>query len=564
MIHRIIKNKGFMIFLLATAVLFPLHGCKDNVALFDEMSSNRLTILIKGTYASNAPTEPWVWGSLDSEDIKDSDSVVLCDEPAGDEVEMPTQYMIDIAEMKLNKDSFSNYRTTKKFNLTDDDPFFDGTGVELNNDDPVHLKDYTYLRLYTRKMVFDQARIYEQGPAGWTYKELAEVLFNEKDTKGFNINQLQKNTYYDSLRVESSYINRIYPIRVPIIGGLTYNRNNDETVIEVRLMVKNYIKKFEYTDYEDDELQVVHYFGFSDWLRDVHQSENDIGGNIAAVARAYVPEIVGSIAGSNAAGRNIFVIAIPSGDPITRYSLVSPAGFSSSAPGDITEQGDGLYQITTASDHSQYVFEGDYIEITSWGSTHTDKYMISEVAADHIDFTAARGHGDASGVDFNLYPASDRGNNPCDLPQEPQDPSSYINTYLDYYLSYEEYKKEWNDAIELCNANTLDDNTYADLDADDDYTRIWDAYDDYGEAWVSYDNSLKDFILPPLAAYSEAGGTYTLENIMPGNYDVYITNGSAGNVSDVNRYGQLFYHDEFDLVGTIAVGENEAVTFDVP
>ena len=121
----------------------------------------------------------------------------------------------------------------------------------------------------------------------------------------------------------------------------------------------------------------------------------------------------------------------------------------------------------------------------------------------------------------------------------------------------------------MCNANTLDDNAYADLDADDDYRRIWDAYDDYSEAWVSYNNSLKDFILPPIAAYSESGGSYTLENVMPGNYDVYVTNSIlthsiTGDVSDANRYGQLFYHDEFDLVGTITVGENEAVTLDVP
>jgi hypothetical protein len=553
-----IKTTRTIICLIACLVLASLAvGCKDDRAILDELATNRLKVVFKGTYASNAPVEEWMTVP-DSEDplVKD-ESVVLCQEPADPEqqVALPTRFMIDIAEMKLNKHKFANYRETKTFSLDESSPFFSGEGVVLKNDDPVHLHDYSRLKLYTRKMIFDGAKIYRQGPGGWQFKELSRVIFSEKKIDGFNINQLQKNSHYDSLRKEANYINRIYPVNIPIVGGFRFNRNYDEMVLEIRMLVKNYYRKYEYSTYDDEGLlNVIHYFGFSDWLRDVRSSENNIGGNIVAVARAYVPAITGTIGGSNPNARDVFVIAIPAGDPLTRYALVNPGGFSGS--GNITEEGEGLYRISTGSDHSLFVFSGDYLQIDHWAADA--KYFIEEVASDHIVFLAEPGRGAAAGVAFNIYPATSRDSNPCDLPIKPAETLYYMNSALDYYLSLDSYQSRWNDAIDSCNAM---DNPFG---LDSSGNPVWTPFKNYSEAWFNYNESLEDIVLPPLAAFAEGSGSYILENVMPGSYDLYVTNAAAGDVSQVARFGELFYHDEFDFMGSLTLTDGAVQTLDIP
>ena len=53
------KIKLFFIFL--SIAVFALSGCGDQ-ALFDELATNRVTVIIKGTYESNGPRE-WEWHS---------------------------------------------------------------------------------------------------------------------------------------------------------------------------------------------------------------------------------------------------------------------------------------------------------------------------------------------------------------------------------------------------------------------------------------------------------------------------------------------------------------------
>jgi hypothetical protein len=103
---------------------------------------------------------------------------------------------------------------------------------------------------------------------------------------------------------------------------MTYSKENGETVLEIRLVVKNFIKKYEYDFYSAGVYKVCHYYAFSDWLRDVKAGESDIGRNLHAVARAYVKGNTGSI--TVASGSSIrYVVAIPSSEVASNFNNYS-------------------------------------------------------------------------------------------------------------------------------------------------------------------------------------------------------------------------------------------------
>jgi len=128
------------------------------------------------------------------------------------------------------------------------------------------------------------------------------------------------NSYWDSLRLEQSEIIRVFPMTIPIVGGMTYSKENDETVLEIRLVIKNFIKKYEYDYYEEGVYKVCHYYGPSDWLRDVKAGETDIGRNLHGVARSYTPKNTANTVRVNY-GTAGYIVAIPSTEDITRYSI---------------------------------------------------------------------------------------------------------------------------------------------------------------------------------------------------------------------------------------------------
>ncbi len=286
------------------AVLF---ACGDQ-ALFDELHTNRLKVVIKGTYESNNPRP------LDDSVIVDPNSVD--DFTYGSF--FPTRFMIDFAELRLGGKKFANYRETYNAEVSDLDPFFN-EGISYSNDD-VPDGYYGGVSMYIRKMVFNNADQFEKSGGVWTFSKKAETIFAEKTVEGFDFNQLQVNSYYDSLRLESSRVNRIFPLSIPIDGGLAYSKEDDETVLEIRLVVKNFIKKYEY-DYTGG---LIHYFGLSDWLRDVQADERDIGGNVIAVARSYVPGKTATII-DNGADANSYVVAIYAENDIADYTLTAGA-----------------------------------------------------------------------------------------------------------------------------------------------------------------------------------------------------------------------------------------------
>lgn len=319
------------IYLFLLIILFASSGC-GNKPVFTEMSTNRLKIVLKGTLESegssySAPFEtassiPYIANSQTTataiEDSTNSnDSVDDVKNPAEDY--SPSVLMLDIAEIRIGGLKNSNYRQVLEIPLDASHPFFNGQGIELKTDDP-GFGYYDTVEIFFRKICFDNAKIYTASGGGFVFEKNAEVIFHENDRFGLDINQLMVNSYWDSLRLEQGEIIRVFPMYVPIIGGLAYNNDSNETVLEIRLVIKNYIKKFELDYYEDGLYKVCHYYAPSDWLRDVRTGESDIGRNLIASARAYVPGYtaasvtVGAAAGS-------YIIAIPSSEQISDYYL---------------------------------------------------------------------------------------------------------------------------------------------------------------------------------------------------------------------------------------------------
>ncbi len=315
----------YKIILLLT-ILLAIIGCGDT-PIFTEMKTNRLRIIIKGTLETEGVsrfskmTDQTINQSTfqdDSvDDVTDSSSLVGATVTTQDA--QPTTFMLDIAEIRLNGAKISDYRQVFTIPLDDtsNHPFFNGTGIELVTDDP-GVGNYDSVQLYIRKMAFNNAKLY-QLVNSFSYEKDAEFIFNEQTVNGFDFNQLSVNSYWDGLRTESSGINRVFPVQIPIVGGMTYTKDNGETVLEIRLVVKNFIKKYEYDFYSAGVYKVCHYYAFSDWLRDVKAGESDIGRNLHAVARAYVPGKTGSITITSGSPTR-YVVAIPTSEITSNFS----------------------------------------------------------------------------------------------------------------------------------------------------------------------------------------------------------------------------------------------------
>ncbi len=446
----------------AILIVSLLSGCGDTPLLTD-MGTNRLMIVLKGTYESNSPMD---W---DMPDPLDADYISLM---FGDSVEdcrditsNPSMFLLDIAELKLvdsNGDShrFSNYRQTFSIFLSDADPFFNGLGVVLDNDDvPSQKYPYPAVSLYIRKMLMDGAVRFEPGVTGWNPIPVFDA-FSDHVVPSFNFNKFQIHSFYDTLRLESTMLNRVFPLVVPIFDleghqlGMLFDKKPPLTVLEIRIVVKNFIKMYEYETYQGGLVNPVHYFALSDWLQNVEANETNIGGNILAVARSYIPGLTGRISGSNGGGNDSHIIAIPAGADINSYTI-------------------------------------------------------------------------------NTVPASNlRSDNDCNLPKVPP---PYLGTSitqaLDYYIKLESFKTKWNASVPA---------PCVDFDM---YKQEWDIF--RGEVGSG------GFRLPQLAVFAPAGGSFTIENVPPGNYDLYRSNVAP-------RYGGLYYDGEYSPYGanpvTVGIG----------
>ena len=315
------KYKAIII-LAATYLLFV--SCGD-VPIFTEMHTNRLKVVIKGTFETEevsslvdmnlqtANTSPILSGSIVGGEFNESSN------PLTETFNLPTTFMFDIAELRLDDEEFANYRQVMEASLAGDgssEPFFNGTGIVLKNDDPAD-GYYNYVQVYVRKMIFDEGHVYRKSGSAFEHEDATNVIFNEEYRNGFDFNQFQQSTYVDSLKLNSSEQLKSFPINIPIIGGLQYDKNEKETVLEIRFVVKNFIKKFELPYYDSGVFKVYHFYALSDWLREARPGDRAFGGNILAVARAYVPGKTGKV--TVTASANEYVIAIPTSEDTGDY-----------------------------------------------------------------------------------------------------------------------------------------------------------------------------------------------------------------------------------------------------
>ncbi len=452
------------IYLLVILLAGLTAGC-GNKALFDELATNKLKVVIKGTFESNSPA---LWNTTN---FSGNGSDALVEDDSVNDVNLntatisdiiPTTFYIDIAGLQLGKKRIGEYRQLFTAALTDSDPFFDGTGLVMKNDDPPE-ESFGNVSLFIRKMIFNNATQYYLAPSGtWTVGDAVQVLFHEKTIDGFDFNQLQVNTYYDSLHENADDINRIFPLNIPIDGGFVYSNNDEETVLEIRLVIKNFVKKYEYDYYNDDSQHAVyHYFGLSDWLRDVKADDVHIGGNVLAVARVYVPGKTATISGTTPSAG--YVIAIPGDKNITDYLIPS---------------------------------------------------------ANHVGARPARADANCLDKPPSVY-----------LPA-----ANNIESYLDYYLKYEQYKVRYNsfrDSVE----NSL-----------------------YETPWNDYEDNVNDFKLPPLVTYTDGSSNYSITNVPIGNsYNLYfipVAGVPYGSLPDSDYAGIVTYS-----LNPVLVDGNETAGF---
>ena len=497
--------KQVITIIAAVSALGALNCGKE--PLLTNLETNQLMVVLKGTYESNSPMDWAMPTACQNSSLRtdgtmacdtytaghlsqvQDDSVVICDGrdsgiAYGKDDSNPSVFMIDIAEMvlmdyKSTKHKFSNYRQTYAFGLGDGDPMFNGAGYLLDNDD-VPSKAYAALGIYVRKMLLNGARNYAPDKDGWRSSPIWDV-FAENELPSYNFNKYQMHSYYDTLRYESSFFNRVYPIIIPIsdMKGMIFSDKFPVTVLEVRFVVKNFIKKYEISTVSGGINNAIHFYGFSDWLQDVQADDTVIGGNILIVARWYVPGLTGKITGTNGGANDAHVIAIPhdpSGLNINNYTIPY------------------------------------------------DPYTVPPKPSGTL-----------------------RQNNPANFPRKsPFALGMSIQNMLDHYLKNEKYKYDWN--IKLATFNTERDNWNI-ANPGDVQTHM--GY--YEKLWTTFSREVGGFKVPELAVFIPVGGQYTIENVMPGSYDVYMSNRAP-------VYGELYHNGEFVFQGTVNVSPGSTIT----
>jgi hypothetical protein len=465
-----------LIGVLSVCGIAAMTGCGNNIPLLTEMETNRLVVIIKGTYESNSP-QPWEYPDPNippsSGGLVQDDSVVIVQSPPSPPDVYPTAFMLDLSELRLldtkgHSLKFSNVRQTFAMGLNNAEPFFNGVGVLMQNDD-VPTTQYPAVMIYVRKMLFDNAIKYIP-TSTWSPLPFLDS-FSERLVPGFNFNQFQSHSNYDVLRYESYLYNRVFPIIVSINDptspfGMTFTKEFPVTVLEIRFVVKNFIKKFEVVNNTSSENQIfgyVHFYAFSDWLQDVQPDETTLGGNLLTVARSYIPGLTGSIHGTNGTAHPAHVIAIPHGEDIANYTIPN---------------------------------------------------------------------------------ANLRGNNPCNMPRPP---SVYlgqsISDYLDYQLKLQKFRYDWN--LKFGDPSTWPAASVAPDCASFSGSTAGGSgatLPAYTEEWNTYAREVGRFKIPPLAVWVDSPGSYTIENVMPGSYDLYI---SDVPITGTAPYGELYIDNQF-------------------
>lgn len=321
------KVKPIQKILFFSSLALFILSC-GNKPLFTDLAENSLVVKLKGTYESTNPA-PWDLTVLGDSTQAEAASVIQ--HPNISE-SFPSVFKLDLAEMRLvdgagnNEAKFSIYREVFD-DLTISNPdtsdFFNGNGITLHNDDVRSGIDYRYVKLYIRKMVFNGAQQYVWNGTGWNAVSGYPIAtFHESDYNNqFDFNQYLTNSRYYAIRKEATYTNEVFPVTIPISGGMMFNKEDKQTVLEIRLVIKNFVKKYETEVYDsNNNRNLIHYYAVSDWLQSVNPFENTLGGNLLGVATSYVPGKTGTYNASKNATAG-YVILIPGGDNISNYSI---------------------------------------------------------------------------------------------------------------------------------------------------------------------------------------------------------------------------------------------------
>lgn len=262
-------------------LLFLAFSC-DNDPLITELIDNKMSVIIKGTYTSGTPR--------------------IYTPAAGD----PTKFRLDIAQFSLNKDVIGHIRETFTFDYRTDEAFFNGTGITLQNDDLYHEEEYSKLKIYFRKMIFNEA---VDGGSTVT------TIFKEEEVDGFDFNEYQAYTQadYDDYEANGSSLNNlVFPARYTLPESFKYDREK-EFVLEIRIFVMNNIK--EYTGMDSDLPDS--FYALNDFNSPTAAGDKYIGGNLRMVARVYRTDQIASITGSETG----YVAVVPTGDNPGNYDI---------------------------------------------------------------------------------------------------------------------------------------------------------------------------------------------------------------------------------------------------
>jgi hypothetical protein len=309
------KTISLLIIVIAASII----GCGKK-PLFDILEEKNIDVVIKGTYESNSP-RPWLPA------VVDDDSMTVCPPDGGVDPAtkpatydyLPSTFYMDIAEMKLDSDKFANYRMLYSDPTTDSDPLFNGTGVLYENNNVRPNEVYNYLNVYFRRMIFDNASSFNASTGAFISNP--QTYYGSTLINAFDFDVLEILSKYNTLVNNYTLLNYTFPLSVPISGNFVFDNTHDY-VIELRIVVKNFIKRYESITTVNNVINSTHFFAFSDLFNDVRSGDAYIGGNVIAGARWYIKgqttTIKGTVTGPG------YVIAIPSGAYLPNYNAPLP------------------------------------------------------------------------------------------------------------------------------------------------------------------------------------------------------------------------------------------------
>lgn len=537
------KNR---ILLIIPALFAAASGCTDS-ALFDQLESSTVSVVLKGTFESNSP-RAWDMSSAtvaglndDSISIVSADSAFDSRKAAADAVntaldsaftsynQYPTEFCFDVAKMKANGENFAVTRKVYRCAVSDTDDFFNGNGVGYPCDDVERGKRYTNLQMYIRKIVINGSNEYKVTDDSAEYVRTPYTTFDEKKLFGSDIIQQCEWAFWDILRDEMYDINRVFPLSMPIVDGGTSGVSgfkSDATrkaVLEVRFVVKNYLKRYEVMKTDDllDNYGSFHIFGFSDWLRDVRPYRSGwLGGNIIASARAYYPDSVGTITGAVAAPAGAIVIAIP------EEQALDP-NLDEGKSLDENDYATGyFYQKTYVQDIAKTLREVTKPKVKGLDGFYEYANRNNIVRNVTIDNLTNKTVLDSSWEDikdsYGVRAAS---------PSLYDTESGLSISQADYYLELErwneEYYNEYYGSVMNCDPDGTNSFTVT-----NSISGSTVDYDDYAAVWDRYNSLIDNFRLPPLATSVDAGGNYTLTNVPVGRaYRLYVSTQGTGSAA---------------------------------